>query len=414
MTTTLFRTIHPDRQAIPGLLDLRSPTLAILTAFLAGSVVLAAVFIGVMPYARRQPAIGFVVPDAGTVRVMAPQSGTLRQVFVTDGMLVDAGTPLFSLGYGRSLEDGASLQANLSLALDRQEALLKEQIAADALRLDHEQAGLDSRLEGLEAERTGLRDQAALLDQRVRVANEQFQSGDNLRQRSVITDTDLRAREDAWLARRQELATVDQRLNSITHEKRQIEFQRAQSPADSRDRIARLDGAVAALRQQKAEAEANDGAIVRAPVAGRVSALQAAVGQQIDAAKPVLSLVPANVSMHAELFVPPQAIGSVEPGQRVRLTYDAFPFQRFGAQGGVIDHMSQTMLAPDDVAGPVRPPGPAYLVTVRLDTQRVMDGERAQMLRADMTLQAEIVLERRTVLDWMLGPLMEMVARARS
>jgi|UPI00055EFFD7 membrane fusion protein len=411
MTTTLFRTIHPDAQAIPGLLDLRSLPLATLTAFLAGSVIIAIVLIGSMPYARKQPATGLVVPDLGIVRVTAPQSGTLSELFVTDGTLVEAGAALFSIGYG---QDGGSLQGNLSRALDRQEVLLQEQIAGEAIRVDHEQGSLDSRIAALEAERNSLEGQRDLLEQRVRVASEQFQSGDHLRQRSLITDTDLRVREDAWLVRRQDLGALEQRRDAIVHEERQIALQRAQLPADSRDRIARLSGAVEALRQQKAEVAARGGAVVRAPVAGRVSALQAAVGQLIDPTKPLMSLVPTKTIMHAELFVPPQAIGFLRTGQPVRLTYDAFPFQRFGAQGGIIDRISETMLSPEEVAGPVRSQEPAYLVTVRLDSQRVVEGDHEEMLRPDMTLRAEIILERHTVLDWMLEPLRNMIARTRS
>jgi membrane fusion protein len=221
-------------------------------------------------------------------------------------------------------------------------------------------------------------------------------------------------REDAWLVRRQDLGALEQRRDAIVHEERQIALQRAQLPADSRDRIARLSGAVEALRQQKAEVAARGGAVVRAPVAGRVSALQAAVGQLIDPTKPLMSLVPTKTIMHAELFVPPQAIGFLRTGQPVRLTYDAFPFQRFGAQGGIIDRISETMLSPEEVAGPVRSQEPAYLVTVRLDSQRVVEGDHEEMLRPDMTLRAEIILERHTVLDWMLEPLRNMIARTRS
>ncbi|MBY3384009.1 HlyD family efflux transporter periplasmic adaptor subunit [Rhizobium laguerreae] len=411
MTATLFRTIQPDNQAIPGLLDLRSPALAVLTAFLVGSVLLATVFVGAMPYSRRQPAIGLVVSDAGTVRVMPPQPATLQALFVADGALVEAGEPLFSVSYTTSLQDGGTLQGSLSRSLDRQQALLLEQIAGESIRVDHERSGFDNRIAALEAERESLHSQRALLEQRVRVASDQFQSGDSLRQRGLTTDTDLRAREDALLARQQELTTVQQRLDSNSHEERQVALLRAQLPADSRDRIARLDGTVAALQQQKAEAAARDGAIVRSPVKGRVTALQATVGQQVDPNKPLMSLVPNEVTMHAELFVSPQEIGFLRPAQSVRLTYDAFPFQRFGAQAGVVERISETMLAPEEVSGPVRPQGPAYLVTVRLDKQHVAEGGREQMLWPDMTLRAEIILERRTVLDWILEPLRTIMGR---
>jgi hypothetical protein len=38
--------------------------------------------------------------------------------------------------------------------------------------------------------------------------------------------------------------------------------------------------------------------------------------------------------LQAEIYIPSRAIGFVKPGQEVRLLYDAFPYQRFGAYRG--------------------------------------------------------------------------------
>jgi membrane fusion protein len=96
----------------------------------------------------------------------------------------------------------------------------------------------------------------------------------------------------------------------------------------------------------------------------------------------------------------------VRAGQAVRILYDAFPYQRFGAYGGRIEHVTRTMLSPADIAGPVSLREPAYRVSVRLDRQDVTAyGERIP-LQADMLLKADIILDRRPLLSWLLDPIL--------
>jgi membrane fusion protein len=145
---------------------------------------------------------------------------------------------------------------------------------------------------------------------------------------------------------------------------------------------------------------------VRAPIAGRVSTLQAAVGRAVDTRQPQLSVLPRNGGLEAELFVPTQAIGFVRPGQDVRILFDAFPYQRFGTYGGRVVRVAKTMLTSADVSAPVSLQQPAYKVTVQLDRQDVTAfGERVP-LQPDMLLKADILLDRRPLLTWLLDPLL--------
>ena len=77
--------------------------------------------------------------------------------------------------------------------------------------------------------------------------------------------------------------------------------------------------------------------IIRAPIAGRVSSLQASVGQPADPQRLLLQIIPAQSPLQAELFIPARAIGFVEVGQPVRILYDAFPYQHFGTYRGRIE-----------------------------------------------------------------------------
>ncbi len=105
--------------------------------------------------------------------------------------------------------------------------------------------------------------------------------------------------------------------------------------------------------------------------------------------------------------MPARAIGFVAPGQSVRLLYDAFPYQRFGTYRGTVESVATTMLAATELPEPVLLlKEPAYRVKVALDRQTVDAFGREVALQPDMTLRADIILERRSLVEWLLEPLL--------
>jgi membrane fusion protein len=136
-----------------------------------------------------------------------------------------------------------------------------------------------------------------------------------------------------------------------------------------------------------------------------VSSLQASLGQAADPQRLQLQIVPGDSALQAELFVPARAIGFVKVGQDVRILYDAFPYQHYGAYHGRIVRVSQTVLTGSDIATPVTLREPAYRAIVALDRPDI-DAFGTQIpLQPDMLLRADVILERRTLMDWILTPL---------
>jgi membrane fusion protein len=107
--------------------------------------------------------------------------------------------------------------------------------------------------------------------------------------------------------------------------------------------------------------------VIRAPSSGRVSTLQATAGQNADPQRLQLEIIPEDSVLQAELFLPARAVGFVETGQAVRILYDAFPYQHFGAYRGRVVKVSQTILTSADAAGPIKLNEPAYRVTAVLE-----------------------------------------------
>ena len=115
--------------------------------------------------------------------------------------------------------------------------------------------------------------------------------------------------------------------------------------------------------------------------------------------------------MHAQLLVPTRAIGFVQPGQEVILRYDAFPFQRFGQYRGTVERVSRTVWAPGEKVGPVTVWEPVYRVDVRLDSQQVIAGDQKVALRPGISVNADILQEKRKVWEWVFEPVLSLKQR---
>ena len=165
---------------------------------------------------------------------------------------------------------------------------------------------------------------------------------------------------------------------------------------------------LAATEQHIAEVTGRSAYIVRAPISGHVSLLQASAGQPADPRRLQLQIVPAGSPLQAQLFIPVRAIGFVEVGQDVRILFDAFPYQRFGTYHGRIVKVSQTVLLASDVDAPVTLKEPAYTATVALDRPDIVARGKTIALQPDMSLRADIILEKRTLAEWILAPLRHM------
>ena len=147
-----------------------------------------------------------------------------------------------------------------------------------------------------------------------------------------------------------------------------------------------------------------------------LSAVLAEPGQSVAPASALANLVPQGAVLQAQLYAPSSAVGFVRPGQTVRLRLEAFPYQKFGQLEGRVVQVSRTPLAASELAAqtlagvaPGRPGEAMFRITVGL-----VDGQAGrwpQPLVAGMRLQADVLLERRRLIEWLFEPLLGLGSR---
>lgn len=152
--------------------------------------------------------------------------------------------------------------------------------------------------------------------------------------------------------------------------------------------MSELQSNLHSLSRQRVQLQGEKGYVIKAPVDGRVTALQVESGATVTPATPMMTIVPTKTKLRAEAYAPNRAVGQVQPGQEVRLLYDAFPYQRFGSFKGRVAWVSRTVIDPKDNDAPLHIEEPTYRVSILLDQQSLNSYGTTAPLHPGMTLDA--------------------------
>lgn len=382
-------------------------TLFLLTLFAA-----VAVFLVTARYARKETVTGVLTPAAGALRVSADRPGVIQTVHVREGELVSAGAPLVTLSLDRTTATGESMSSLLAEAAAAEAEAARRSGTARSENIRSRLAELGARREGLQADIVRLDADRTLQLERVRLAEQSVEAARALYDKRLIAALPFRQREEALLAARQGLGSIDRERTRNGAALAQADAEAARLAAESAESRAVADVAEAQLAEKRAQLAGEAALVLVARKAGRIAALQAREGAPVQPGGTVAVVLPEGSGLEAELWVPSRAVGFVRPGNTVRLMYDAFPYQRFGVGRGVVRDVGRTPVQPQDLPVPMEAREGLYRVAVRLDRQDMLAHGGVWPLGPGMRLSADLVLENRSLWDWLLEPVQTVRKRA--
>ncbi|MBK6982034.1 MAG: HlyD family efflux transporter periplasmic adaptor subunit [Betaproteobacteria bacterium] len=333
---------------------------------------------------------------------------------MTEGERVAAGEPLLRLVDARStLDDGPVGAATVALARQRADRTRRqrEEMLAASLR---ETEAMRARISGLGAEREQLDGELEALAAREALAKRSLHRFDDLERRGFVSPAQRQQKEEDSLEHRSRRHAAARARMAIEREVATLRITIAESQARSRAQLSALDAQLAALEQEQVERRAQAEAVVTAPAAGIVAALLIEPGQVVGSGANLLTLLPEGSPLEAHLFAPSRAIGFVRAGQEVLLRFPAFPFQKFGSHRARVLSVSRSALAPVELGfAPLDGARePLYRIKVALDSQTVTAYGRAEPLQAGMQVEADVLLDRRRLIEWVIEPLLGLAGRA--
>ena len=358
-------------------------------------------------YTRRATVAGSLVPSAGLITLKASGFGRALRVPVHQGERVQRGQILAE--FDNPLDSAAlgNTQAYITAQLKTERAGLEQDLQTQQALAASQTASLGASIASLRAQAQQIRGQLALQRQEAANMQQLLTRITPLASKGDISAFDLQQQQANALnaqlqvkALRRQWLTTQQQLAQSEQQRAQIPLNLAAQQNDTRSKLAQIGQALAQNEAQRAW-------VLRAPRSGVVSSLLLKAGQTVTSGQPLLSILPQGSTLEAQLLVPSASIGFVHPGQRVVLRYQAYPYQKFGLHAGVVREVSRNSLSPQEVTLLTGQQGgvPMYRIIVRPDAQHIEAYGRPAVLMPGMALQADILLDRRRLIDWVLDPL---------
>jgi HlyD family secretion protein len=178
------------------------------------------------------------------------------------------------------------------------------------------------------------------------------------------------------------------------------------------ERLTSVQQDIATAKQQLAAAERRRTLVVlRAPADGVVLELgQRSIGSVAKEAEPLVTLVPHNNRLEAEVDVDSSDVAHLRVGDPVRVKFDALPFQRHGTVAGTLRVITENSFQSDKSAAPDKPEArPAFFrARVALGPVDLNDVPKDFRLIPGMTLAAEIKIGKRSIVSYVLDPVVRL------
>lgn len=355
-------------------------------------------------YKRKETVMGYLTPSNGLSVIRADQGGRLTQVFVNEGDYVDAGAPLFESRVDVDTQDGFIGERRLE-STDVRLSELREQERGTEVRYRQETARITSQIANFERELIALNNRLKLQQRAVDLAAEQLAKIERLTQQEVTSQLELTNAMSNDINQRLAMENVEQQI--IAREGALGEARYALNGLINSEKgdLSQIRVQISQLEDSRVGLEASSRYLVRSPLSGRISALQGAVGQSLQSSAPVITIIPEASEIIASLLAPTRAAGFLDTGQDVNLLIDAFPYQKFGVQSGSIIEISETPFRPGELDAPIPFEQAVYRIKVKLNKQTITAYGKEVDLKPGMTLQGDLITDRRTLLQWMLDPL---------
>lgn len=370
---------------------------------------------------------GEVVPQGFVQVVQHLDGGLVREILAGEGDLVDEGQVLVRIDDGGAHHDMAesqALQTALEMQSERLHAFVEDRdpdflsFKADAGAIEKQRRTFISMMHAREKEQHVIEDQIAqkrevlntmkarqeTLNKNIEISKELMGMTEQLKKRGSVSQKDYLetkqglnelqgdlAEAQADIAGAQStLAEFSNRLSSLNAKHRdevysqlnEIESELKQNRevlTKLKNRVARLD--------------------IRAPVAGVVKGLKLnTIGGVVEPGRTLMEIVPIDKTLVVEARILPSDIGHVKVGQEVRVKVRSFDFSRYGALDGTLEFLTATTFMDDKNK-------PYYRGRVSLSQNYVGNAIGKNAILPGMTVEADIVTGKKTILAYLLKPI---------
>ena len=363
-------------------------------------------------YHRTTNASGYLYPQEGIVKVYAQHPGNITTIYVTQGDKVSEGDPLLKVSSNISAKDGEVRHSILTKNLHHKLAILDKQIIAVSARTKGKKKELSALLHNTQQQVTILKTQVIEQQQLVKQAREILEKNQHAFKQKFIALPEINKAFNNFTQTKNTLAQLQQSI--LNQQQQQHQYQTQLDAIQYNNDIAQLKAQK--LEVQMRLTDLRGEYTITAPGDGYISLLSSKIGQTVGSSSGALMQITKERQpmLEAHLFLHAQAAGFISQGQEIYLQYDAYPHQKFGsfiATVSSVDKISSSSRHRMQIAA--KDKGEIYMVKARLEQQSIPVFNDTIALKPGLTLQASLMLEKRSLIEWLFEPYFSALRRTR-
>jgi adhesin transport system membrane fusion protein len=375
-------------------------------------------------------ATGQIVPSGYIQDIQHPDGGVVQEILVRESDLVEKGAPLIRLDATNANADLGQMEARrqaLQLEATRLRTYTGSGKTSDHVLTAEEQAILDSMEEARENQRSVVRDQISQREKELtaisatrsaleknvalkREENQLFQDSLERGSSSKLTAlTSQRELNDLEGQLKEAMSQESRAKDAVQEAKSRLQSLDADLKQDAMKKLGTVEAELSEINKSIGRQEsAATRTVLTAPVRGIIKGLTVhTLGAVVEAGKVIMEVVPVDEELLVEALVSPADIGNIKIGQPVRIKVSAFDFSRYGSIEGKIASISASTFQNEEGNF-------FYKTRVKLGKSYVGSNSNANMILPGMTVQADINIGTKTVLQYLLKPIQTVTQNAFS
>ncbi|MBV1786780.1 HlyD family type I secretion periplasmic adaptor subunit [Marinobacterium sp. D7] len=379
---------------------------------------------------------GRLVPETYVKIVQPADSGIVREILVHEGQTVDAGQVLIRMDPSLANADERWLRLEFELKqlqlrridaeLSGKEMVLKPGDSKDlydqiARQLQaHKQAYLDTVATENAALEKAYHDLKAAqeilyrLEETLPVYKRNVLAFDQLAQKGYYSELAVEDKKRELLEKQQELkaqkASVASLESTVLAGERRLDRLTSSYRSNLQDERVDAESQFNRLREELQKLEhKSEFLALKSPQKGIIKDMAThTIGTVVSPGTVLVTLVPHDESLQAEVYIKNEDVGFVHEGQEVKLKLAAYPFQKYGMITGTLVNIGADSV---DLGGNstdstnVGAGTSGYKALIRLNSQNLTTTGGQLELTPGMQLSADIHLGYRTVMEYLLSPI---------
>lgn len=359
-------------------------------------------------YGRKINVKGALLPKEGVITILPSENSIVDQVLVKENQEVKMGEPLFIL---RNLKYSTTYDAVKKYLLSRKNSLTIEH----NLQLEQNRVKIISAQQtkrNLEEEKKILEAQIVVQTEKVQITDDTLEKYNRLYSVNAVSEIEFNNRRSESLDQKSLLFDLEQKLASVNRYINDLETELLQIPLEEQKEISIFENEIEAIEKELVENNAFKFTTVFAPKDGIIGNILVSKGQSVYENMLMATVLPNNPTLEANLFIPSSAIGFIEEGLSVSLRYDAFPYQKFGQQSGIVIDVANNAIHSSELKSLgiysqlfSNEKDTYYRIKVKLNNQDILAYGKHYPLKIGMSLESNIILDKRKIYEWIFEPL---------